>query len=104
MNMTINLEGVRAVLVEQLERELDATVTGSIQSHRERQDIVEVTFDLWIERTGTKIHRTLYVVLRMSCWDVAEFRKFVRMFCDKKIKRDLMKQQSRDFLAKAEMN
>jgi hypothetical protein len=40
----------------------------------------------------------------MSCWDVAEFRRFVRMFCDKKIKRDLVKQQSRDFLAKAEMN
>lgn len=102
--MTIDLEGVRAVLCRQMEIELNATVTGSVHSERQRGEIREVTFDLWIERNGTRINRHLYIVMRLALWSVEEFQRSVKMFCDTRIRPDLVKQQSRDFLAKSGMN
>jgi hypothetical protein len=104
MSQTIDLESVRARLCLQLERELNATVTGSVYERRMRHGIEEVTFDLWIERCGTRINRRLFVAIRPQLWCDKTWSRLVHEFVDGFIRKDLVKQQSKDFLAKAAMN
>jgi hypothetical protein len=100
----IDLEGVRALLCRQLEQELHASVTGSVSSSLQTDDLLEVTFDLWIEKAGTRINRQLFVVLRPDLWDIKAWREIVRGFVDSVIRKDFMRQHSRDLKAKAAMN
>jgi hypothetical protein len=104
VNMTIDLEGLRSVVCQVVSQELRADVTGSVHSNRIRGATIEVTFDLWIERCGTKINRHLFVVLRPQYWNCGDFEKLVCNYANTVISRDLLKQQNKDFSAKAGMN
>lgn len=104
MNMTIDLEGIRAVLCRQIADELKATVTGAIHSQRQNGDLQEVTFDLWIERLGTRINRHLFLLLRPESMDMGQLNSLVKRYVKQFIRRDLVIQQGKDFLSKAGQN
>lgn len=104
MNMTIDLEGVGAVLKQQLEHDLRAVIEVHVLERLQRDDIHEVTFQLVIDRSGTRIVRELFLVLRLGLWDTAAFQGMVRNFARTKIRPDLLKQFSKDLKSKAWSN
>lgn len=104
MNMTIDLEGVGAVLKQQLEHDLRAVVEVHVLQRIERDDIHEVTFQLVIDRCGTRFVRELFLVLRLGLWDTVAFQGMVRDFARTKIRQDLLKQFHKDLLSKAWSN
>lgn len=102
--MLIDLEEVRQMLCSQVAEELKATVTATIDSQRQNGPLFEVTFDLWIERLGTRINRKMFFVTNKDVLDIQKFRSVVRTFIKSELRRELVVQQNKDFLAKAEQN
>jgi len=104
VNMLIDLEGIRAMLCQQVTEELKASVTCAIHSQRQNGPLFEVTFDLWIERLGTRINRHMFLVLNPDALDLGQFRSVVKRFIKSELRRELVAQQSKDFRSKAEQN
>lgn len=104
VNMSIDLDEVRDILCRQIAEELKATVTATLDSHRQNGPLFEVTFDLWIERLGTRINRKMFFVTNKEVLDIGQFQSVVRRFIKSELRRELVVQQNKDFLAKAEQN
>lgn len=102
--MLIDLEAIRALLSQQVAEELKSTVSCAIQSQRQNGPLIEVTFDLWIERLGTRINRHMFVVLNPDAINLEQFRSVVKRFIKSELRRELVAQQSKDFRSKAEQN
>jgi hypothetical protein len=102
--MLIDLEAIRAMLCQQITEELKASVTAAIHSQQQNGPLFEVTFDLWVERLGTRINRHMFVVLNPDAINLGQFRSVVKRFIKSELRRELVVQQNKDFLSKAEQN
>lgn len=87
--MTIELEAIALLLREQLQEELKAVVELHLYQNTQKGKINEVTFQLVIEKCGTRVLRHLYFGLRLDLWDQQEFRRTVSELVKKVIEPDL---------------
>lgn len=92
------------MLCQQISEELKAIVTATIDSQRQNGPLFEVTFDLWVERLGTRINRKMFFVTNTEVLDLGQFRSVVKRFIKSELRRELVVQQNKDFLSKAEQN
>jgi hypothetical protein len=102
--MTIDLEGVRAVLESCLADQLTASVKATVQSEKQRGTLQEVTFDLWIERYGSKFNQQLFMVLQMDAWDQTLFESSVRQIAEASIRKPFVRRIAHDFKKQAGSN
>lgn len=102
--MTIEVEHVRQLLVEQLAGNLQATVFVEIAKAQQKNELLEVTFAAHIHKHGTDINRRLFFVLNENHWDDDLFRKMVREIVKATVWPDLQRTIAKSFEAKSNLN